>query len=333
MDTRKTISLASLALLFGATEPALSQSADVPRNVESRRAHAAFDLLGWPMPHTTATSRARGYATDAVALGLASARVYRFTTADFPGAALSVVFDANNSTIVGDFSFNPSGTPPSPTTGFVLHSAVYQTLTVPGSLGASILTGINTGGEMIGVYTDFGGKLHGFLDNAGVFTNIDESSGTTEPIGINDSGEIVGGHDTHAFLTADRGATFRDFDVPGAASTQAAGVNSAGDVVGGWVDSTSKSHGFLLSGGIFTSLDFPLASSTTAIGINDSNEIAGAYSDASGATHGFIYSAGAYTRVDVAGATGTQLSRIKNNGRVTGVYSDALNESHGFSGH
>jgi hypothetical protein len=333
MNTRKTISLASLALLFAAAEPVLSQSADAPQSAESHRALDALHLLRWPMSHTTATPSVKSNAPDAVALGLASARVYRFTTADYPGAALSVVFDANPSTIVGDFSFNPSGTPPSPTTGFVLHSAVYQTLTVPGSLGASILTGINTSGEMIGVYTDFGGKLHGFLDNAGVFTNIDESSGTTEPIGINDSGEIVGGHDTHAFLTADRGATFRDFDVPGATSTQAAGVNSAGDIVGGWVDSTSKSHGFLLSGGIFTSLDFPLASSTTAIGINDSNEIAGAYSDASGATHGFIYSAGAYTRVDVAGATGTQLSRIKNNGRVTGVYSDALNESHGFSGH
>jgi hypothetical protein len=56
-------------------------------------------------------------------------------------------------------------------------------------------------------------------------------------------------------------------------------------IVGGWTDSSSHTHGFLLSGGVFQSLDFPLAAGTTAMGINDSN-VTGAYADSSNELHG-----------------------------------------------
>jgi probable HAF family extracellular repeat protein len=328
----KTVTLTFLALVSGAAEPALSQSTGLPQTNPPPIVSDALRLLTRPLSQSAVSARAKSVVPDAVALGLARARVYRYASADFPGAATSWVLDENKSTIVGYFDYVASSSP----SGFTFKGGVYQAFTVPGSLPANLTTGINMGGEIVGIYADFGDVQHGFLDKAGVFTNVDESSGTTVPYDINDAGTIVGVHQasgtTHGFSTADGGASFTDFDVPTATETTAAGINSAGAIVGQWVDSAGKSHGFLLSGGVYTSLDFPLATSTAAFGINDSNEIAGFFIDAGNVTHGFIYSAGVYTMVDVAGATGTELTRIKNDGHVTGVYADSSNEVHGLTG-
>jgi hypothetical protein len=328
----KTVTLTFLALVSGAAEPALSQSTGLPQINASPIVSDALRLLTRPLSQGAVNARAKSVVPDAVALGLARARVYRYASADFPGAANSLVLDEDKSTSVGYFEYTANSSP----SGFTLKGGVYQAFTVPGSLPANQTTAINTGGEIVGIYADFGGVQHGFLDKAGVFTNIDESSGTTTPYDINEAGTIVGLHQTngknHGFSTADGGASFTDFDVPSATGTAASGINSAGAIVGQWLDSTSTSHGFLLSDGVYTSLDFPLATSTIAFGINDSNEIAGFFTDAGGAVHGFIYSAGTYTMVDVAGAKGTELTRIKNNGHVTGAYSDSSNEAHGLTG-
>jgi hypothetical protein len=291
-------------------------------------------LLGLGVHKTVAKSSASRSIPDPVAMGLAKARVYRFASADFPGTSTSLVFDRNNSTILGDVSAATSF-------GFTLQGAQYQAFSVPGSgSGGNVATAINTAGTIVGLYVDITNVTHGFVDNTGTFTTLNiGSGGIIEPIDINDAGEIVGGYIdtsnvTHGFSTVDNGASYHIFDVPGATSTTAAGVNSSGMISGVWVDSSSKSHGFLYDGvSTFTSFDFPLATSTTGIGINDSNEVAGAYTDAANVTHGFIYSAGAFTEVDVAGASGTQLTRIKNNGQITGSYTDSLTEQHGLTGH
>ncbi len=47
-------------------------------------------------------------APDAVAQGLAAAKVYAFATADYPGAAQSLVFDSDGTSAVGAFIFDPS---------------------------------------------------------------------------------------------------------------------------------------------------------------------------------------------------------------------------------
>jgi len=331
MNARKTVTLALFALTLAT--PALTQSGTAVQKKQT-----APDPLALLRPHWSHPASSIGTKTsalDAVGMGLATAKVYRFTSADYPGAGLSVVFDENTTTatVVGVFSFSST----SPETGFTLHGGVYQTFSVPGSLPGGLLTGINTSGAMVGTYADTSDVSHGVLDVAGVFTNIDEPSGGTVPYDINDNGEIVGGYTdisnvTHGFYTTDNGVTFTNFDFPGATSTIAAGVNTAGMITGQWTDSTFNLHGFILNGGVFTSIDFPLATDTTAIGINDSNEVAGYYTDAT-TTHGFIYSNGAFARVDVAGAAGTELSRIKNKGQVTGGYYDATQELHAMTGH
>ena len=65
--------------------------------------------------------------------------------------------------------------------------------------------GINNLGEIVGDYLDAGGVMHGFLDDAGVFSTIDPSGSTgTTANGINDKGQIVGfyalGGNTVGFL-------------------------------------------------------------------------------------------------------------------------------------
>jgi len=301
-------------------------TSDVPRRAVLR---GVLDLrLG-----RTAVRRAAPAARDAAALALAAARVYAFGTVDYPGAAISIVFDSDDATAVGALVFDPgSGT--SPATAFTLTGGAYQILAVPGA-AASIATGINSDGSIVGVYEDIGGVSHGFIAIDGVFTDVDFPGATgTQVIGVNESGQMVGNYfdaasTEHGFVT--NGGVFTAIDVPGATATASAGINAAGDIVGVWSDATG-SHGFLLRGGVFTPINFPLATSTSAFGIDDAGEIAGFYSDAAGNTHGFVYSGGAFTTVDVAGARGTQLTRIKNDGLITGVFSDALGSQHGLVG-
>ena len=326
MNISKSTLLALFALSL-ATVPGFTQSGPEPRH-ESLATH-----LGLGVQHPANLSQRRSV-PDPVAMGLATAKVYHFSSVDFPGAATSLVFDTNisTSTTLADTAFSSFN-------GFTLHGGLYQLFSVPGSLSNEI-TGINTAGEIVGVYNDLSNNIHGFLDNGGTFTTIDIGGvgTTTEPTDINDSGEIVGifidaSSVSHGFFTLDNGVSFTIFDVPGATITLAAGVNSAGVISGEWSDSVPKQHGFIFSGGVFTSIDFPTATSTNVIGINDSNEVAGFYGDAAKVNHGFVSSAGNFTKIDVAGAAATQLTRIKNKGQITGLYTDSAGEQHGLIGH
>src|SRR5579863_1029835 len=298
----RMLNIVTVALSIAITTPMLAQSQAAPRAGSASNPPVLLGL--GTTHHASSPLTARRSVPDAVALGLASAKVYRLASADFPGASSSLVFDENTNTVVGDSSFN----------GFTLKFGIYQNFNVPGSI-EDLLTGINTTGSVVGIYFDFSHNPHGFSDIGGTFTTLDiGGGGQTQPIDINDSGEIVGGFEDassvfHGFYTLDNGGTYTIFDVPGATSTEAAGVNTAGVISGVWMDATSVNHGFIYSGGIFTSFDFPLAKGTTAIGINDSNEVAGYYTDTAGVNHGFIYSAGSFTSVDVPGATDTQLTR------------------------
>jgi probable HAF family extracellular repeat protein len=63
-------------------------------------------------------------------------------------------------------------------------------------LGANgtFAAGINDAGEIVGWYTDNAGRYHGFLEDGGVVTTIDNPLGTNGTVvqGINDVGQIVG---------------------------------------------------------------------------------------------------------------------------------------------
>src|SRR5205814_7020973 len=101
------------------------------------------------------------------------------------------------------------------------------------------------------------------------------------PIGINQLGQIVGDADANnGFLYS--GGTFTLLHDPSAATTQALGINDAGQIVGYNYNGGANTHGFLYSGGSYTAIDDPLGVSTVANGINNSGQIVGQYTDGSG---------------------------------------------------
>jgi hypothetical protein len=104
-----------------------------------------LDLRTTPSPEPMGALPAQG---DALAQGLAVAKVYAFVSIDYPGAAASWVFDGDGNDAVGGFGFDPLA--PS-TTPF----------------------GINDIGEIAGYYTDAGGNIHGFIYSAGAFSKVD----------------------------------------------------------------------------------------------------------------------------------------------------------------
>jgi hypothetical protein len=95
-------------------------AAPSPRRPGRAILRGLLDLRPRPRVERTAVS-----ADDAVARGLAVAKVYAFASVDYPGAAQSLVFDSDGTTAVGAFVFDPSsGT--SPTTAFTFAGGVWH---------------------------------------------------------------------------------------------------------------------------------------------------------------------------------------------------------------
>src|SRR4051812_14956429 len=77
----------------------------------------------------------------------------------------------------------------------------------------------------------------------------------------------------HGFL--DTAGSFTQIDVPGAEGTASNGINDVGQIVGYFYDGAGT-HGFLYTAGSFTHIDVPGAEGTTPNGINDVGQIVGA---------------------------------------------------------
>lgn len=259
----------------------------------------------------------------------ATSNVHNFTTADFPGASGSLVFERSIAAgiVFGIFEYGTGGT-----NSFTLKGSRYASFNVPGST-ATEAVGINSTGQIVGGYVDAANVEHGFLDTTGTFSNIDVPGATsTIAAEINNNGDVVGDFSDAlggpGFL--DIAGNFTTLDFPGATFTERLGINFSDQVVGDYTDSSGHTHGYLYVGGVYTPIDFPLANSTLAIGINDSGAISGAFTDSGNVEHGFTYANGRFDQIDVPGANGTLITRIKNQGQLAGAYTDALTESHGI---
>jgi len=222
------------------------------------------------------------------------------------------------------------------------------TVDVPG-VGETFAVGINDGGQIVGGFTDSGGRTHGFLRSAdGSFTTIDGPGGTDlGASGINSAGAIVGNFggerhiqggnfvvdDVHGFLRSSSG-TLTVLDAPGAGSTFATGINSSGQIVGSFVEVGNRNSGFLRSPtGAFSVIEAPGAVNTLANGINDAGQIVGTFQDAHGQFHGYVRSAdGTFTTVDGPNATETFAQGINRGGQIVGFF-EAYPGMHGFVTH
>ena len=128
---------------------------------------------------------------------------------------------------------------------------------------ATVASGINARGDIVGRYDDVNGVVHGFLLRKGVFTSI---------------------------------------DVPGASFTSARAINARGDIAGRMKDADSVDHAFLLHDGQFTQIDFPGADATVGRGINNAGDITGNYSTFDRGERGFILRDGVFHNVSFGAA-------------------------------
>src|SRR5215475_9576807 len=98
MNTIRRLRIVMLAVSITAIRPMLAQNNQPDKDL------GLSNLLGlhhqYLAPPHSGTS-----IPDAVAMGLASAKVYSFSTGDYPGGDQSALFDNNASTTVGVFSF------------------------------------------------------------------------------------------------------------------------------------------------------------------------------------------------------------------------------------
>src|ERR1700732_956538 len=95
-----------------------------------------------------------------------SPHIYKFATTDYPGASSSQTTGNANGMAVGIFGYG------SGTQAFIYKGGVYSTLTVPGST-ATVPYSVNGLGQIVGGYVDNSSVIHGFVDTAGAFTQVD----------------------------------------------------------------------------------------------------------------------------------------------------------------
>jgi hypothetical protein len=154
------------------------------------------------------------------------------------------------------------------------------TIDPPGAIQGRAL-GMNEAGDVVGLYRDESGTMHGFL--------------------------------------REQDGTYSTIDVPGATFTIAHGINNPGDIVGRFGESaTGRVRGFLLTDGTFTFFDFPGSRHIEPEDINERGVISGKYRDTGGVQHGFTLYGGSFSTIDVPGADSTDAQSVCNSGAVIG---------------
>jgi len=165
------------------------------------------------------------------------------------------------------------------------------------------------------------------------FTDLNiPGADTSEALGINDRGAIVGTFNTST--TNFRGfllfqGKFTHFNFPGADQTLAEDINNHGQIVGSYLAPFTNVTGFVVHNGVFHSITAPQPpgdTQTRALGINNFGTIVGEAGDS-----GFRLNNGHFTTVRFPGSSRTSASGINDSGVIVGTYRDATGDvSHGF---
>jgi probable HAF family extracellular repeat protein len=210
-------------------------------------------------------------------------------------------------------------------------------LDVPASVFTSA-TGVNNATTVVGGYAgsyNGHGGVFGYVWNVGGgYSTLEAVPGTTaQPSytvarSINDHGVVVGYYnDPRGYqggFLYDNGSYTTGIRGPGSGNTFLTGINNNGQFVG-FDTGTSRSQGFLYSGGAYTIIDVPGANlGTTPSAINDAGTIVGSYlvgdlSTGIYTSYGFIYSGGTYTTgIGLPGASYSVVTGINNKGDIVG---------------
>ncbi len=171
---------------------------------------------------------------------------------------------------------------------YAYSSRVVTVIDYPGSMSTAVY-GINDEGTVVGgfcptlVQCPIGLALtadHGFIDDAGVFTQL---------------------------------------DFPGASETTAFGINSSGTVVGIYANDVVQ-HSFIYENGVYTDVNFPGANWTDATAINDLGVIVGYYQDANFNVNGFMYYQGQWAQINVQPGNTTAVIGINRHNDLVGTW-------------
>ena len=176
------------------------------------------------------------------------------------------------------------------------------TIDYPGA-GTTAAYGINDSGVIVGGFCVQGvsgcpldlflGSSHAFMDDNGVFTQLDfPGADETTAFGINNSGAIVGVYEIHGQTTTVHGflyqnGVYTDLNYPGANWTFANGINNAGVVVGYYQDTLDRVFGFMYYKGQWAQINARSGGATAILGINDHNDLVGTWSGFNG-LHGIV---------------------------------------------
>jgi hypothetical protein len=208
-----------------------------------------------------------------------------------PGGAATWFTDRNDAGIsIGEELSNVAQ-------GFMLHGSSGVTPIVhPNAVMGTFVQGINRLNSVVGYYLDANNVPHGFkfLSN-GSFMDINyPGAQRTTPMGINDSGMIVGSYidvfGSHGFIY--HNGHWATLDNPNApvGTTGLNGISNAGKIIG-FNNPPAKATAFLYENGVFKVIAVPNASGGTfANGISANGLITGdAYLNSnSGSQSGFI---------------------------------------------
>jgi probable HAF family extracellular repeat protein len=186
--------------------------------------------------------------------------------------------------------------------------------------------GINTAGEIVGVYQDSDFISHAFLLIAGQSTTIDRPGfAYTAAFGINDVGQIVGSNDPsdQAFTYDIATQTFTEIGFPGADITLPFAINNAGAIAGTASDGGREQTGFELLGSTYKIVAPPKTYNVTVSGITASGEVLGTISGLAG-PRTFLFHEGGYTLLKITGVSNPIVSGVNPAGTVfVGYYEDA----------
>ena len=213
-----------------------------------------------------------------------------------------------------------------------LAQGTYTQFDVPGSLGTEGF-GIDTAGDITGLYVDSSDNWHGFLLSSGTYTTIDYPGATqTYPYGVNDLGQIVGYSypSDQGFLYDVQAQTFTIISYPNTSSTLPFAINNAGTIAGVVDHGANKFQGFVLVGSTYRHIAPPRTIVSSVNGITAPGTLFGMAGNRT-AQLIFSFDQGKYSQRVIPNAPGAYVNGVNPAGTaLVGFYNPSSGVTAGF---